>query len=85
MSRAIIAVTMAGERTASVVTAGGTRHQIHEERLQVTSVFTKRGEHGVVDHEVDKDEEILTALGYKQEFKRWVVVLELCDMRTLDR
>jgi hypothetical protein len=63
---------MASQRNTSVVSAGGTHHQVHEERMQVTSVFTKRGEHAVLDHEADADEEVLVALGYKQEFKRFV-------------
>jgi hypothetical protein len=29
----------------------------------------------VVDHDVDADEEVLVALGYKQEFKRFVIPL----------
>lgn len=62
---------MASHRNASVVSEGGTHRQVHEERMGVTSVFTKRGEHAVVDHEVDADEEILIALGYRQEFKRY--------------
>ena len=43
-----------------------------ESGLKVTSVFTKRGEHAVIDHVADADEEVLVALGYKQEFKRSV-------------
>jgi hypothetical protein len=54
---------MSGDRRTSVV---------DEARLRVTSVFTKTGDHAVVDHAVDSDEEILVALGYKQEFKRSV-------------
>ena len=36
----------------------------------MTSVFTKTGGHAVLDHVADQDEEVLVALGYKQEFKR---------------
>jgi hypothetical protein len=46
------------------------RHTVDETALHVTSVFTKKGEHAVIDHPADADEEILVALGYKQEFKR---------------
>ena len=35
----------------------------------VTSVFA-RGDAPVVDHKLDADEEILVALGYRQDFKR---------------
>jgi amino acid transporter len=48
------------------------KHTIDETALQVTSIFTKTGEHAVLDHTADADEEILVALGYKQEFKRSV-------------
>ncbi|CZS89493.1 probable UGA4 GABA permease-also involved in delta-aminolevulinate transport [Rhynchosporium graminicola] len=36
----------------------------------VTSIFQKTANHAVLNHVADSDEEILTALGYKQEFKR---------------
>ena len=55
--------TMAGERKTSVV---------DETRLRITSVFTKTGDHAVIDHVADADEEVLVGLGYKQEFKRFV-------------
>ena len=48
------------------------KHTIDETALHVTSIFTKRGEHAVLDHTADADEEVLVALGYKQEFKRSV-------------
>jgi hypothetical protein len=48
------------------------KHTIDESALHVTSVFTKKGEHAVLDHIADADEEVLVALGYKQEFKRLV-------------
>lgn len=38
--------------------------------LHVTSIFAKTGEHAVLDHTANADEEVLVALGYKQEFKR---------------
>lgn len=43
---------------------------VDERALHVTSIFQKTGEHAVIDHVADSDEEVLTALGYKQEFKR---------------
>jgi hypothetical protein len=46
------------------------RYTVDETALHVTSVFTKKGEHAVLDHTADADEEVLVALGYKQEFKR---------------
>lgn len=64
---------MAEQRNTSVVSQGGTRHEVNENKLAVTSVFTKRGEHAVVDHDMDADEEVLVALGYKQEFKRYAM------------
>ena len=63
--------SMAEQRNTSIISAGGRRHTVDEGRLRVTSVFTKRGEHAVVDHLADADEEVLVALGYKQEFKRY--------------
>ena len=48
------------------------RHAVDQSKLHVTSVFSKTGTQAVVDHPIDKDEEILIALGYKQEFKRYV-------------
>jgi hypothetical protein len=46
------------------------RYTVDETVLHVTSVFTKKGEHAILDHTADADEEVLVALGYKQEFKR---------------
>jgi len=43
---------------------------VDDHTLQVTSIFQKTGDHAVLDHVADSDEEVLTALGYKQEFKR---------------
>ena len=55
----------------SMDASGERRHTIVDENaLGVTSVFTKLGEHAVLTHAADRDEEILGALGYKQEFKR---------------
>jgi hypothetical protein len=61
---------MATERNMS--TASG-KHAVDATQLHVTSVFTKKGEHAVLDHTADADEEVLVALGYKQEFKRSVL------------
>jgi hypothetical protein len=55
---------MSADRRTSVV---------DEAQLKVTSIFTKTGDHAVVDYVVDADEEVLVALGYKQEFKRSVL------------
>jgi hypothetical protein len=55
----------------SATSAVGKRSVVDERGLRVTSVFTKRGEHAVLDHVADADEEVLVALGYKQEFKRY--------------
>lgn len=63
---------MAENRNASVMSASARRHTVDERQLHVTSVFTKAGEHAVLDHEADADEQILVALGYRQEFKRFV-------------
>ena len=56
-----------GDRGAAFPSTGGRRHIIHASSLGVTSVFTKSHEQVVVDHAVDADEEVLPALGYKQE------------------
>lgn len=45
-------------------------HVVDMSNVRVTSIFRKRGDHAVLDHAADSDEEVLTALGYKQEFKR---------------
>lgn len=60
---------MAIPRNASTSSADG-KHHVDENKLQVTSVFTRKGSHAVIDHTADADEEVLVALGYKQEFKR---------------
>lgn len=43
---------------------------VDEQKIQVTSIFEKTGDHAILDHVADSDEEVLGALGYKQEFKR---------------
>jgi len=43
---------------------------IDENAVGVTSVFSKRGEHAVLEEGATADEVTLGALGYKQEFKR---------------
>ncbi|MCJ1478073.1 hypothetical protein MMC13_006748 [Lambiella insularis] len=50
--------------------ASGSKHVVDEGTLNVTSTFQKSGNHAIVDHVADADEEVLVALGYKQEFKR---------------
>ena len=52
---------------------GGIKHTIDERALRVTSVFARTGDHAVLDHEANEDEKILLALGYRQEFKRYVL------------
>ena len=44
-------------------------YQLDVEHEPVTTVFA-RGDAPVVDHKLDADEEILVALGYRQDFKR---------------
>ena len=56
------------DRKASITSTGGRRHTIDASTLGVTSVLSRTHEKAVVDHAVDADEEVLTALGYKQEF-----------------
>ena len=51
--------------------ASSRRRTVDEGTLHVTSVFQKTGDHAVLDHVADADEEVLVALGYKQEFKRY--------------
>ncbi|KAM0137382.1 hypothetical protein ACHAP3_004189 [Botrytis cinerea] len=46
------------------------KHTLDENNHHVTSIFRKTGDHAVIDHKADTDEEILGSLGYKQEFKR---------------
>ncbi|KAF7903996.1 hypothetical protein EAF00_001330 [Botryotinia globosa] len=46
------------------------RNTVDENTIHVTSVFQNTGDHAVIKHQVDTDEEILVSLGYKQEFKR---------------
>lgn len=61
---------MAEQRNASTVSGGGRRHTVDEGKLHVTSVLAQKGEHAILESIADADEEILGALGYKQEFKR---------------
>lgn len=46
------------------------KYIVDESAIGVTSIFTKTHDHAVLDHVADADEEVLVALGYKQEFKR---------------
>src|SRR5271169_2644443 len=47
----------------------GLSYQLDMAREQVTSVLST-GDAPVVHHELDPDEEVLVALGYRQDFKR---------------
>src|SRR5437667_11945032 len=47
----------------------GLSYKLDLTRERVTSVFPK-GDAPVVDHKLDADEEVLVALGYRQDFKR---------------
>lgn len=58
------------DRKTSVASAVGRRQTVDEGVLGVTSVFQQIHEHAIVDHDLDADEKVLVALGYKQEFKR---------------
>ena len=51
----------------SISSSSGRKQTVDETTLGVTSIFQKTREHAVVDHEVDADEKVLVALGYKQE------------------
>lgn len=46
---------------------------VDESRLNVTSVLTKSHEHAIVNDQASLDEQMLGALGYKQEFKRYPI------------
>lgn len=46
------------------------RHTVDETALGVTSIFQNTSTHAVLDNPADADEEVLVALGYRQEFKR---------------
>ena len=43
---------------------------VDEKEAKVTSLFSQRHEHAVIDENATLDERTLGALGYKQEFKR---------------
>ena len=49
---------------------------VDEHAVHVTSVFSKRHMHAVVDEDATIDDETLGALGYKQEFKRDFSIFE---------
>lgn len=59
--------------TRQIAMASDRRRTVDERALHVTSLFTKTGNHAVLDHTADADEEVLVALGYKQEFKRYIL------------
>ncbi|EGV66563.1 GABA/polyamine transporter [Yamadazyma tenuis] len=46
------------------------RSNIHVDDLRIQSILSNKGVTINVDHEVDSDEAMILALGYKQEFKR---------------
>lgn len=46
------------------------KSQVHVDDLRVQSILSNRGMTINVDHEIDLDEAMILALGYKQEFKR---------------
>lgn len=47
------------------------KRTVDEGGLHVTSIFqSSGGDHAVIDHDADADEQVLVALGYKQEMKR---------------
>jgi len=52
------------------IMAGNQRRVINSEALRITSVLQGTGENAILDHAADSDEEVLVALGYKQEFRR---------------
>lgn len=47
----------------------GHSYQLDMAHERVTSVFSP-GDIPIVDHKLDPDEEVLVALGYRQDFKR---------------
>jgi hypothetical protein len=55
----------------------GLSYQLDMPRERVTSVFST-GDAPVVDHKLDPDEELLVALGYRQDFKRKFTVWSSC-------
>jgi hypothetical protein len=55
-----IPIVMATDRSAQ------RSYTLDETTLLVSSVFTKKGEHTVLDHTADADEEVFVASGYKQ-------------------
>lgn len=59
---------MASERKQSVSV-------VDENAVGVTSVFAQRGSHAILEEGATHDEVTLGALGYKQEFKRYVSLL----------
>ncbi|KAM3077222.1 hypothetical protein ACMFMF_005131 [Clarireedia jacksonii] len=46
------------------------KHAIDTSTLHITSILQRTGDDALIDHAADTDEEILVALGYRQEFKR---------------
>ncbi|KAI5955648.1 GPT1 [Candida jiufengensis] len=46
------------------------KSQVHVDNLHITSILSNQGAIINVDHEVDNDEALILAMGYKQELKR---------------
>ncbi|ODQ79155.1 hypothetical protein BABINDRAFT_162210 [Babjeviella inositovora NRRL Y-12698] len=55
-------------RFSPIVSRAGS--QIDVDQLHIHSILSNQGKKIVVDHDVDQDEAVMLALGYKQEFKR---------------
>lgn len=70
MVSGVLEARMATRKASVTSVEGGRRRTVDESKLHVTSVFQQTHEHAVVDHDMDADEQVLVALGYKQEFKR---------------
>ena len=51
------------------------KYIVDESVIGVTSIFSNTHDHAVLDHVADADEEVLVALGYKQEFKRFAKLI----------
>lgn len=45
-----------------------------DSKMHVTSVLAQQHDHAILDDDATSDEQTLGALGYKQEFKRYVIM-----------
>ena len=52
-------------------------HAVDPNALHVTSVFERDNELAIIDEDATLDEKVLLALSYKQEFKRYFIVIFL--------